>query len=78
MLASDKHSILLGIFLNYANKKIYNIGPMCQCYKTFLFLLFGQNKLRCWSLANFLASHTLPSDEYQYWTRARLSKGNLG
>ncbi len=32
----DKHSSLLQKFVNYGEKKFYNIGPWAQCYKTFL------------------------------------------
>jgi hypothetical protein len=35
-LVRDKHSSLLRKFVNYGQKKFYNIGPRVQSHKTFL------------------------------------------
>jgi hypothetical protein len=31
----DKHTSLIGMFVNYSRKKFYTIVPWPQCYKTF-------------------------------------------
>jgi hypothetical protein len=36
-LASDKHSSLLQIFMNYGCKMFHNIGLWCQYYKTYTY-----------------------------------------
>jgi hypothetical protein len=36
---AEKHSNLLQKFVNYGQKKFYNIRPRAQCYKTFLSVL---------------------------------------
>ncbi len=41
-LVSDKHSSLLQTFINYDRKMFYNTGPICQCYKTFVFNYNGK------------------------------------
>ncbi len=46
--ARDKHSSLLRTFVKYNHKKFYNIGPRCQCYKTFFSINDDRaNKVNC-------------------------------
>jgi hypothetical protein len=47
MLARDKHPISLEILIVHDSKKCYNIGPWCQCYKTFSSMMLWQNKVEC-------------------------------
>ncbi len=37
MFATDKHSSLIYMSVNYGHKKFYNIGPWCQSYMIFYF-----------------------------------------
>ncbi len=39
--ASDKHSSLLGTFINYGRKKFYNIDEQAENYKKTLQILLG-------------------------------------
>jgi hypothetical protein len=46
---SNKHSSLVGKFVNYRCKKFYNIGPCGQYFKSFYVSNLVSNKLECLS-----------------------------
>jgi hypothetical protein len=53
-LAGEKHSSLLQKLVNFGQEKFYNIGPLEQCYITFLSVIYECLKLaRVISLASF-------------------------
>ncbi len=39
-LARDKRSGFIWKFIIYIRKKLYNLGPWAQCYKTFLSVIY--------------------------------------
>ncbi len=59
MLARDKHSSSLLIFVNYSCKKLYNIGPCCRGTFSTLTLTLQMNKLECFTWVSSLLTLTV-------------------
>jgi hypothetical protein len=60
-LASDKHSSLLEIIMNYNTKRFYNIGPKRHCWEHIFIYLWNFNIVGfCWSAAVVLGVEHSP------------------